>query len=179
MKKLKNMKGKKGFTLIELLAVIVVLAIVAVLGAGLVLPALASARKNAFIVEANNAIDAASRAVSYYQIGTLTKDKIESAATGDDKATYTYSATGPDVFCFTLKSLVNLGVYDKKDLDGYSGTIKVSIPKTSNTAFTYTTSMKNKDFAIPNADGSIEDSEVYQIAGNNDSTQTSVTAKCS
>ena len=170
---MKNKGNKKGFTLIELLAVIVVLAIVAVLGAGLVLPALSSARKNAFIVEANNAIDAASRAVSYYQIGTLTATEITSAG-----GKYTYSATSDDEFCFTLQSLVTLGVFDKKDLTGYSGTIKVKIPKSNNKAFTYTTSMKNSDFAIHSATGSVEDNEVNQIAGNTNSTQTSVTASC-
>ena len=179
MKILKNMKGKKGFTLIELLAVIVVLAIVAVLGAGLVLPALASARKNAFIVEANNAIDAASRAVSYYQIGTLTSAQINAADNNKAKYTFTNSDSVKETFCFTLQSLVDLGVYDKKDLTGYEGTIKVTIPANSNAAFTYTTSMKNKDFSIPNATGSVEDGEVYQLAGNTNETQTTVTSTCS
>lgn len=178
---MKNMKGKKGFTLIELLAVIVVLAIVAVLGAGLVLPALTSARKNAFIVEANNAIDAASRAVSYYQIGTLTSTQINDAGATGKKAKYTYtnSSTVKETFCFTLDSLVALGVFDKKDLTGYEGTIKVTVPVSNNTAFTYTTSMKNNDFAIPNATGSVEDGEVYQLAGNTNTAQTTVTSTCS
>ena len=166
---MKNKGNKKGFTLIELLAVIVVLAIVAVLGAGLVLPALANARKNAFIVEANNAIDAASRAVSYYQIGTLTSAQIDAAGADGIKAKYTYlgNAMAKETFCFTLDSLVDLGVFDKKDLtkSGYSGTIVVTVPKDSNKAYTYTTSMQNNDFYISNADGSIQESEVKQKAG--------------
>ena len=49
----------KGFTLVELLAVIVVLAIVMLIALQAVLPAMDSARRQTFAIEANGAIDAA------------------------------------------------------------------------------------------------------------------------
>ena len=51
--------NKKGFTLIELLAVIIVLAVVTLLAVQAILPQVDKARKNAFVVEVNHAIEAA------------------------------------------------------------------------------------------------------------------------
>lgn len=53
---MKNINNERGFTLIELLAVIVVLAIVMLMGAMAVIPRMNDARKQAFALEANTAI---------------------------------------------------------------------------------------------------------------------------
>ena len=55
----KKINSRRGFTLVELLAVIVVLAIVMLIALQAVLPAMDSARRQTFAIEANGAIDAA------------------------------------------------------------------------------------------------------------------------
>ncbi len=61
------MKNKKGFTLIELLAIILILAIIALIAVPTVSKIIKVAKDNAFIIEAQNYIDAAEKAVSIYK----------------------------------------------------------------------------------------------------------------
>ena len=137
--------NKKGFTLIELLAVIVVLAIVLVLATSTVLPMLNRARQNAFAIEANSVIDAASQAVSLIQIGSY-----EGTATADgDYSRSIDSTTGTTTYCFSLKKLLDMQLL-KKDAslivagatysaqaDKYQGTVTVTVPKSTNGTYTY------------------------------------------
>ena len=93
VKEMKKNDKKKGFTLIELLAVIVVLAIVSVLGATLILPALANARKNAFVTEANGLIDSAENGIDRFAV-ILVGDVIGKAGYSLSKLYDPYFETG-------------------------------------------------------------------------------------
>jgi len=153
-----NNRNRKGFTLIELLAVIVVLAIVMVLATSTILPLLSSARTSSFALEANNAIDAASQAVSLIQLGTSTIDTTES---GDYKRTVTDTST---TYCFSLKKLIQYGLLkkDEKSLGAtkYEGTVTVTAPKNSN-QYTYAVSMHSSNFYV-NSTGNVEESNVNE-----------------
>ena len=94
--------NKKGFTLIELLAVIVVLAIIMLLAVQAVLPQMEKARKNAFVVEANAAIEAA-------QTWKMTE-----ILNGDSSKN-----------CVTIKKLIDAGYYDANE-NKYSGYVQIS-----------------------------------------------------
>ncbi len=162
---------KKGFTLIELLAVIVVLAIVSVLGASIILPALADARKNAFVSEANNFLEAASNGVSLIQVGQITKSDYETAGVTYNDTTKTY--------CFNLTSLIKLGLFDKKtDSNGvvpdYNGAVQV-VASSGSTRWNYTTSFSNKNFYVLKKVGNVTASDVHEYA--KDGTYSSVGGK--
>ena len=164
----KNNK-KKGFTLIELLAVIVVLAIVAVLGASIILPALANARKDAFVTESNNFIEAASNAVNMIQVGSIPKKEYEDAGAKYD--------TDAKKYCFTLESLRELGLFDKKDITGYNGKVEVDV---SNKLHQFTTTFSNKDYYVKTVIGSVkEDNVVEYKTGENFSNTTGLSDSCS
>ena len=157
---MKNMEGKKGFTLIELLAVIVVLAIVAVLGASIILPALANARKEAFVSESNNFLEAASQGISLIQVGSITNAEL--TAVGNDYKLTTSGTT--KTYCFTLPGLIKLGLFDKKtDSNGivpdYNGKVLVSVTEGSK-MYTYTTTFSNKDFYVASKVGNITSGDV-------------------
>lgn len=124
----------KGFTLIELLAVIVVLAIVMVLAATTVLPYMAKARKEAFLLEAKALKNAASQAVSLISIGVA------------DETQYTkYSDTS---YCFTMENLKNLGLL-KKDSDNYFGIVYV---RKVNNSYEHILSMYNEEYFVDSLD---------------------------
>ncbi len=165
MKILNNMKGKKGFTLIELLAVIVVLAIVSVLGASLILPAIANARKNAFVIEANNVLDAAAKGASLFQVGQISPTELTEAGAkhylGADNAGSGYK----EGFCFTILSLVKLNLFDKKDLtsDGYKGKVVIQIPDSTIKSYLYKTTMYTDRFMITNVSGTVKNSDVTEL----------------
>ena len=118
------MNNKKGFTLIELLAVIVILAIVTVVGVTTILPYIQNAGQDAFKDEANYVIDASANAVSLIAIGSVTTNYTEIT----------------DGYCFTLKNLVDLGLWNKdanmvaasKTNNKYSGTVKVTKASSGN-----------------------------------------------
>lgn len=106
---MKAFKDKKGFTLIELLAVIVVLAIVMVLAITTVLPLMNSTQENAFILEANNARDAASNVITLIninQVGDFNLTEGVDYQVNNDRTKY----------CFSLKKLAETGLW-KKNLD--------------------------------------------------------------
>ena len=131
------MKNKKGFTLIELLAVIVVLAIVMVLAVTTVLPYMNNAREEAFRIEATSLVDAAEKAKDLYTLNQVT---IENSATNVD------SCSSTNKICFTVKKLIDLGIYEG-DVNSYSG--KVEITNISSKTPTYTSSIKkNNEFKI-------------------------------
>ncbi len=146
------MDNKKGFTLIELLAVIVILAIVTVIGATTILPYIQNAGKDAFTDEANYVIDAASNAVSLIQINSITNN-------------YTSITNG---YCFTLKNLVDLGLWNKDAnvvsataaSNKYSGTVRVTKASSGN-GYVYQLSMTDgkKYLATKATTGSISITE--------------------
>ena len=147
---------KKGFTLIELLAVIVILAIVTVLGATTVLPYLQGAGKNAFAIEANHAVDAASQAMSLYQIGSISIPAANITEPADDD--------DPTVYCFTLEQLVNYGLWTKDASavaagGDYAGTVKVT-QSAGSKSYTYAVAMHNKDYAVDKASGNVASGDV-------------------
>ncbi len=100
---MKTYKSNKGFTLIELLAVIIVLAVVTLLAVQAILPQVDKAKKNAFAVEANNAIDAAKQWYAEAAISgtTLTKKTSSCSST-------TYSAC----YCVKIKTLIDNGFFE-------------------------------------------------------------------
>ena len=155
---------KKGFTLIELLAVIVILAIVTVLGATTVLPYIQGAGKNAFAIEANHAVDAASQAMSLYQI-----DSIDIPS-----ANITGGGTNPTVYCFTLKQLVDYGLWTKDSSavgagGDYAGTVVVTQAVDSK-AFTYAVQMHNKEYYVTKTGGNVASGDINAYDVNNPAT---------
>ncbi len=151
-----TIKNKKGFTLIELLAVIVVLAIVMVLATTTVLPYMADARKKTFAVEASEAINAASEAMTLKLLGSITSDDLSGEGYTADEESGTY--------CFTLKKLVDLGIWqkDQKDLgeDKYEGYVQV-LTSSPTKAYVYKIKMHNESLYVDNGDGGkVEDDKV-------------------
>lgn len=116
------MKGlnKKGFTLIELLAVIIVLAVVTLLAVQSVLPQVEKARKNAFITEVNNTIEAGKQ---WYADMLLTNPSKVSA----------------DKVCVQL-AVLKKGYYEAPS-DNYKG--YVEIVKSSTGSVTYNIKLTN------------------------------------
>jgi len=159
---MKGLRNKKGFTLIELLAVIVVLAIVMVLATTTVLPYMGKAANKAFATEANGVIDAASQAITLMSIGT-----IDEPTTGADysKTETTSGSVTTTKYCFSLKKLVELGIWTK-DLDSvngttpdYAGTV-VATKTSSSNAYSYAVEMHNKDLYVKSTAGTIDEEEV-------------------
>lgn len=122
--------NKKGFTLIELLAVIVVLAIIMLLAVQAVLPQMEKARKNAFVVEANAAIEAAQNLV-------LTKQVADSD--------FTISKN-----CVSIETLKNYGYYETNGKDQYTGYVEISRDGSSDNkaGYTYKVHMTNKQYKV-------------------------------
>ena len=134
---MKGLKNKKGFTLIELLAVIVVLAIVTVIASSSILPYMANAGKDAFVSEANIAIDGASNAMSLISLGNVSTSNYTTGTDTDGNTTY----------CFTLQNLKDLSLWDKDD-ENYAGKVVVTVPKAGGYSYTYTVTMHNKDYYV-------------------------------
>lgn len=145
--------NEKGFTLIELLAVIVILAIVMVLASQSVLPFMRNASKDSFVIEANGVIDAASNAISLYNVGqldlTYEKDKDNNDIINKEKFTKTVEGGKTTGYCFTLQYLVDEGLYSLKankiDKNNYGGYVEA---KKEGNSFTYTLNFRNKDFYV-------------------------------
>lgn len=143
MKKM-NKVNSRGFTLIELLAVIVILAIVMVLASTTVLPFMRNASKDAFVLEANGLIDAASNTISLMSIGSIEKPT---------SASKDYKKNGEN-YCFSLDWLVGKGTFDldKKSLksdSGGKGTYEGYVTAVkSGTAYTYTVYLRNDEFEV-------------------------------
>ena len=149
---MKTFKNTKGFTLIELLAVIVVLAIVMAIAVTSVLPAMTSARKEAFALEANNAMETASNILSLYNLGILDKP-----GKGTDYQ------EGNNKYCFSLKYLSETGYLDKKseyfagDTPEYAGKVIVETSGDGMTGkYTYTITMHNNLYKVTNIKGSVD-----------------------
>ncbi len=156
MKGIKN--NKKGFTLIELLAVIVVLAIVMVLATTTVLPLMNDAKKNSFAIEATDAINAASTLVTILPLNTAANlDKYRDTNGNpktDTKADFNMlSDGGKRGYCFSLKLLVDTGIY-KKDMSYFTGATPeyegrvIVIENLNNNQYTYKLDMHNANFEI-------------------------------
>lgn len=104
---MKKIMNKKGFTLVELLAVIVILAVIILVAMNAVIPQMQKARKNAFITEAEQYLNAAK---TYYtgeaikgavgdtciNITELTDSYIEKAGGDEYKGKVTFTAAGDD-----------------------------------------------------------------------------------
>lgn len=161
---MKTIRGNKGFTLIELLAVIVVLSIVSVLAARSVLPYMGNAGKEGFVIEANEAISAASDAMSLINIGSITDTT--KYTTGEEKVgEITYNT-----YCFTLANLKDLGLF-KKDDPNYKGIVKVRVNEKS---YTYTVEMTNSKFKV-NKSGQVTTDDIKDKAD----TKVTVSETCS
>lgn len=173
---MKVMNEKKGFTLIELLAVIVVLAIVMVLATTTVLPFIAKSRRNAFAIEANAAIDAASAAVSLIQVDTIAGTANGSGITKGTDYTRKLNKSGETLtstqYCFTLQQLIKIGSLKSEKIakqgdaqTPYAGRVVVTITEGSN-QFTYNISMKNANYEIVDHTGSVDGEEVQELGTN-------------
>ncbi len=121
-----RLKNRHGFTLVELLAVIVVLAIIMLIAVQAVLPLLQNARKNAFLVEVNNALDAAQ---TYYATKAITGETIGSGK------------------CYSLDTLVSAGMYTTKK-DTYKGWIEITPSSTNKNIYLYKITMTNGQYAV-------------------------------
>ncbi len=155
--------NEKGFTLIELLAVIVILAIVMVLASQSVLPFMRNASKDSFVIEANGAIDAASNAISLFNVGQLDLSKADGK-----KFTKTTVEGKTTAYCFTLEYLVEKGLYSLKSnkitSDNYGGYVVAS--KGDNNSFNYTLYFRNKDFYVNGfSSGAVAAKDVLELDG--------------
>lgn len=119
----KNITNARGFTLVELLAVIVVLAIVILLALQAVMPALSSAKKQVFALEANGAIEAAQ---TYFMNNNLTGSG-QSLPVNDGGAR-----------CVPIQTLIDGGFSDL-DPESYSGRVLV---KKSGNIYVYNVSIQ-------------------------------------
>ncbi len=133
------MKNNKGFTLIELLAVIVVLAIVMVLATTTVLPYMSTAREDAFLIEASNAVEAADMAMNLYTLGdyTFSSDSSDSLKINSEDGTTTA--------CFTIKKLIDISAYNA-DKETFDGKVIVTTKDKEKSYILYF--KKNSEFAI-------------------------------
>lgn len=145
----KELNAFRGFTLIELLAVIVVLAIIILIAVQAVLPQMDKARRNAFAIEANTAIQAAQ---AYFTAGDIMG--------GDTLPNDTTTQK-----CVPINVLVSNGFYDV-DVSKYSGSVQVE--KIGN-LFLYKVWIHNNEYQIlgdgsdgnNNKDVSLNDVEDY------------------
>ena len=175
---MKTFKDKKGFTLIELLAVIVVLAIVTVLATSTILPYIVDVRKQAFADEANEAIEAASRAMTLLTISSITEEDDLKGEAGD-------FSKGTNSYCFSLKKLVELGLWEKDIEDiganGYDGYVKV-VTSDSSKAYTYQLKMHNQSLYVDSKGGDVkydkDKTEDQQVIKDFTSTLKSETFSC-
>ncbi len=128
---MKQIKNDRGFTLIELLAVIVVLAIVLLMGAMAVIPRMNDARRQAFALEANTAIQGAST--------WLLNNALKSGG-----VTF---PTNPDTpVCVPISKMIEDGILDFDD--DYKGRVIVKrLDKNSNT-YLYQISMTNGTLGV-------------------------------
>ena len=106
----KKINSRRGFTLVELLAVIVVLAIVMLIALQAVLPAMDSARRQTFAIEANGAIDAAN---TYFMSSMWVSD-----------AGSVSLPIGNEEVCISIEALYNAG-YTELSPENYSGQVVV------------------------------------------------------
>jgi len=163
---MKTFKDKKGFTLIELLAVIVVLAIVTVIATQSILPYMANAGRDAFVTEANLAIDGASDAMSLISIGSISSDNYEKKTVVDDKGTTeTTDDVTNTVYCFTLENLNTIGAWSKDD-DDYAGRVVVTVPASGN-GYTYAVTMHSADYFVESTSGTIKNDEAVEYDAEN------------
>ena len=131
----KKFDAKRGFTLVELLAVIVVLAIVMLIALQAVLPAMDSARRQTFAIEANGAIDAAN---TYFMSSMWVPD-----------AGGVTLPIGDEEVCIGIKKLYDLG-YTELNPDHYSG--KVVVKKKGNN-YLYTVYIQKDNKMMVNGEG--------------------------
>lgn len=142
MKHIKVEKNVRGFTLVELLAVIVVLAIVMLLAVQAVFPQMIKARKNAFAIEANAAIDAAQ---SYYMTASLAKNL----------------SVDKDGLCIDIKYLIDQNQFDA-DRSKYSGWVWIK-PNTGGNGYLYTVTMTNEQYFVSDKGTKQETGKTYNI----------------
>lgn len=117
------LKNKRGFTLVELLAVIVVLAVVMVLATTTILPYMSTAREDAFRIEATYIVQAGENALNVLNLGQINVD-------GDEN-----SCVKGKTYCFTVKALVDKGLYDA-DNDNYVGKLIIGADDPKNVSYT-------------------------------------------
>lgn len=129
---MKNIKNERGFTLIELLAVIVVLAIVMLMGAMAVIPRMNDARKQAFALEANTAIQGVQQFL-------LTN---ELKASGSAKV----FPTNTTPICITIKELIEGGAVDFDS--NYEGYVIVERASSTSNIYLYQVTMTNGANAV-------------------------------
>lgn len=134
---MKNIKNERGFTLIELLAVIVVLAIVLLMGAMAVIPRMNDARRQAFALEANRAIQGAQT----YLVNNNLKGKKT-----DGEVPQTLPVNANEIVCVTIAKLVSDGILDFDP--NYKGRVLVKRKDNESDVYLYKISMTNGTLAI-------------------------------
>lgn len=131
----KKINSRRGFTLVELLAVIVVLAIVMLIALQAVLPAMDSARRQTFAIEANGAIDAAN---TYFMSSMWVSDAgRESLPIGNEEV------------CISIEALYNAG-YTELSPENYSGQVVV---KKKGNIYLYTVYIQKDETMMVNGAG--------------------------
>ena len=150
--------NKKGFTLIELLAVIIVLAVVTLLAVQAILPQVDKARKNAFVVEVNHAIEAAKQ---WY--GTQELENPTSVA--------------GTCACVTIGTLQG-GYFETSNTEDYKGFVKIQ-KNDSTGVMTYTISMTNGSYYVSNQVGKLNTSDVQTAVQSGNTGSNSCTSACS
>lgn len=130
---MKNIRNERGFTLIELLAVIVVLAIVMLMGAMAVIPRMNDARKQAFALEANTAIQGAQQ--------YLMSNELKASGS----ATVFPTSAGTPV-CVTIEELINDGTIDFDS--NYKGYVLIEKKEANKSVYLYQITMTNGTIAV-------------------------------
>lgn len=175
---MKRMKDNRGFTLIELLAVIVILAIVMVLASSSILPFMRNAGRDAFALEANGVIDAASNAISLITVGSIDADGSYNGQpvpgnTADDKKKHFNKVTTDTAtkYCFSLDYLVKFGLFDLKEASLKSdsagkGTYEGMVEAVKNgNAYTYTVYIKNDEFMVNGIANTVDKEKDVKVSG--------------
>jgi prepilin-type N-terminal cleavage/methylation domain-containing protein len=166
--------NEKGFTLIELLAVIVILAIVMVLASQSVLPFMRNASKDSFVIEANGVIDAASNAISLYNVGQMSEmgesKNITLPLNDENKTNVVAYKKLTNGFCFSIAYLVDRGVYSLKynkiNDKNYGGYVIAKKASSDSNNYTYTLNFENKDFYVSNfSSGAVTADDVHEQDG--------------
>ena len=139
----KILKNKKGFTLVELLAVIVVLAVIILIAMPSVMNSMAKARRNSFVIEANEVIKSAQTAYAQYLM----------------------NGGGGSEICVPYKVLIDSGYIEKND-PNYTGSVKIKTSETG--ASTYTVWLSNKTYRIGYDDSKKQDLGVTATELTND-----------
>lgn len=131
---MKEINNKKGFTLVELLAVIVILAVLVLLAVPSVLKMMDTARKNAFVTEAQSFIDGAKLAYAQAAMDGSSQTCFTIATKGTCSVTTGSASNSPDD-CKAATGVwtYSVGDFTDKNFTGYNGKVTIAATGSAHT----------------------------------------------